>query len=186
MTRRDVLGLIALGAAAYGAWTWRQALDVPAPEAEDDGVATVAEYTLRETTIVTPAEDGTPLYRLQAGAMSHAVESELIEMETVRLEYNHESPEPWVMTADHGEVRLDWETIELSGHVVITATTENDEPARLDTDRVLVEAAAHVATTDSHVTMVVGDERVSGVGMVVDLMGGRVQLKSQVNGVYAP
>jgi LPS export ABC transporter protein LptC len=118
--------------------------------------------------------------------MSHAVESELITMETIRLEYNHESPEPWVVTADHGEVRIDWKTIELSGHVVITASTEGNVPARLDTDRLLVEADRHVATTDSRVVMLVGDDQVTGVGMVVDLMGGRVQLKSQVNGTYAP
>jgi LPS export ABC transporter protein LptC len=180
-----VLALVALGAAAYGAWTWRQALEVEPPE-EEEGVATVARYTLSETTVVTPAEDGSPLYRLQATEMAHAVESELITMETIRLEYNHESPEPWVVTADHGEVRIDWKTIELSGHVVITASTEGEPPARLDTDRLLVEADRHVATTDSQVVLVVGDDRVTGVGMVVDLMGGRVQLKSQVNGIYAP
>jgi LPS export ABC transporter protein LptC len=185
LNRRDVFGLVVLGAAAYGAWTWRQGLDTE-PEEEAEPVATVAAYTLTETTIVTPAEDGTPLYRLQAGEMSHAVESELIEMENVRLEYNHESPEPWLMTAKRGEVRLDWETIELSGSVVITATTEDEVPAQLDTEHLEVQAASHLATTDSEVTMLVGDERVTGVGMVVDLMSGRVQLKSQVHGIYTP
>jgi LPS export ABC transporter protein LptC len=185
LNRRDVLGLIAAGAAAFGAWTWRQSLDVDEP-LEEEGVATVAAYTLRETTIVTPAEDGTPLYRLEARGMSHAVDTEVIEMDAVTLEYNHESPEPWTMTADQGQVRLDWKTIELSGHVVITATTEDNRPARLDTDRLLVEADSHRATTDSEVTLFMGEERVSGVGMVVDLMGGLVQLKSQVNGVYTP
>ena len=34
--------------------------------------------------------------------------------------------------------------------------------------------------------MRLGDEQVVGTGLVVDLMGGRVQLKSQVNGVYTP
>jgi LPS export ABC transporter protein LptC len=185
LNQRDVLGLIALGAAAYAAWAWRESLHTEAPEPEEE-VATVASYTLSGTTIVTPGEDGTPLYRLAADAMSHAVDSELIEMDGVRLEYNHESPEPWVVTADHGEVRLDWETIELSGRVVITASTEDDVPARLDTDRLKVEAATHRATTDSPVIMVVGDDEVEGVGMDVDLMGGRVQLKSQVHGVYTP
>ena len=185
MNRRDVLGLVAFGAVAYAAWAWRESLVTEKPEPEE-AVATVASYTLSQTTIVTPGEDGNPLYRLEADAMSHAVDSELIEMDGVRLEYNHESPEPWVVTADHGEVRLDWETIELSGSVVITASTEDDVPARLDTDRLRVEAGTHRATTESPVTMVVGEDQVTAVGMVVDLMGGRVQLKSQVNGVYTP
>ncbi len=77
-------------------------------------------------------------------------------------------------------------SIELSGRVVITASTEDDVPARLDTDRLRVEAATHRATTDSPVTMVVGDDEVEGVGMDVDLMGGRVQLKSEVHGLYTP
>lgn len=185
MNRRDVLGLLVLGAAAYGAWAWRESLVMDKPEPEE-AVASVASYTLAGTTIVAPGEDGNPLYRLMAHGMSHAVDSELIAMETVRLEYNHESPEPWVMTADHGEVRLDWETIELSGRVVITASTEDNVPTRLDTDRLRVEAQSHRATTDSEVTLVLGDEQVKAVGMVVDLMGGQVELKSQVDGVFTP
>lgn len=185
MNRRDIVVLIVSSAAAVGAWAWRQSLDKEEPE-ETEAVATVASYYLRGTTIVTPGEDGNPLYRLVAGKMTHAVDSELIEMSDVQLEYNHESPEPWLVTADSAEVRLDWETIELSGAVVITATTEDKVPTRLDTDRLLVEAATHLATTDSEVTMRLGDERVVGTGLEVDLMAGRVQLKSQVNGVYTP
>ena len=185
MNRRDVLGLVALGVAAYGAWAWRESLVTEPPEPEEE-VATVARYTLRGTTIVTPGEDGAPLYRLIASDMAQAVDSELVQMDDVRLEYNHESPAPWIMTADHGEVRIDWETIELSGSVVITASTEDNVPTRLDTDRLRVEAGSQRATTDSEVTMVMGDERVTGVGMVVDFKGGRVQLNSQVNGIYTP
>ena len=185
MNRRDVLGLVALGAAAYGAWAWHESRVTEPPEPEEE-VATVASYTLRGTTIVTPGEDGTPLYRLMASDMAHAVDSELVQMDDVRLEYNHESPEPWVVTADHGEVRIDWETIELSGSVVITASTEDNVPTRLDTDRLRVEAGSQRATTDSEVTMMMGDERMTGVGMVVNFKDGRVQLKSQVNGIYTP
>ena len=122
MNRRDVLGLVALGAAAYAAWAWRESLNTD-PPAPDEEVATVASYTLRGTTIITPGEDGAPLYRLNASDMAHEVDSGLVQMDEVRLEYNHESPEPWVMTADHGEVRIDWETIELSGSVVINVLT---------------------------------------------------------------
>ena len=185
MNRRDALGLVALGVAAYGAWAWHESLVTEPPEPEEE-VATVASYTLRGTTIVTPGEDGAPLYRLIASDMAHAVDSELVLMDEVRLEYNHESPTPWVVTADHGEVRIDWETIELSGSVVITASTGDNVPTRLDTDRLRVEAGSQRATTDSEVTMVMGDERMTGVGMVVDFKDGLVQLNSQVNGIYTP
>jgi len=185
LTGRSILGLLLMLALATAAWSWKNALQNKKIEPERVS-ADVAGFYIREGEIVTPRPDGTPLYHLLAERMTHSLGTGSIELSDIRLEYNHESPLPWLMDAGSGEVQTDWNVIRLSDGVRMTFRRENEVPAILVTESMLVETGSHTATTDQKVTLELGEERLTGTGMIADLMAGQVQLESKVNGIFEP
>ena len=185
MTGRSLLGLLLMLALATGAWSWKNALQEKTLEPEPIS-ADVAGFYIKEGEIVTPRPDGTPLYRLVAERMTHSLGSAEIELYGIHLEYNHESPQPWLMDAGAGQVKTDWNTIRLSDGVRMTFREENESPAILVTESMIIETGSHTATTDQQVTLELGEEQLIGTGMLVDLMAGHIQLESKVNGIFEP
>jgi LPS export ABC transporter protein LptC len=172
-------------ALATAAWSWKNALQNKKLEPRQVS-ADVAGFYIREGEIVTPRPDGTPLYRLVAERMTHGLGTGIIELSGIHLEYNHESPLPWLMDAGSGRVQTDWKVIHLSDGVRMTLSRENEKPATLVTESMVVETGNNTATTDQTVMLELGEERLIGTGMIVDLMAGQVQLESKVNGIFEP
>ena len=185
MTGRSLLGLLLMFALATGAWSWKNALQKKKLKPERIS-ADVAGFFIKQGEIVTPQADGTPLYRLVATGMSHSLGTGSIELSGIHLEYNHESPQPWLMDAGAGQVQTDWNTIHLSDGVRMTFREGNGTPATVVTDSMVVETGSHTATTDQQVIFELGEEQLIGTGMIVDLMAGQVKLESKVNGVFEP
>lgn len=183
MTARAVFQLALISVLAAGAWSWKNSLQNKKLEPEQIS-ADVAGFYIRQGEIVAPSEDGSPLYHLVASHMAHSLGTDSIELTDIHLEYNHESPDPWSMAAEQGRVQTDWNLIHLSGGVRMIMRTEENEPATLVTESMIVETDSHTARTDQRVTLELGEERLIGTGMTADLMAGRVQLESSVNGVF--
>lgn len=179
------LRLVLLAGLALALWLWRDAM-VGKPGEEEPPTPEVAGFYLLDATLVSPGEDGRPLYRLTADRMTHPVESELITLSGVRLEYGLGSPRPWILEADSGVVNLGWRTVLLEGNVVLESQPRTGDPARLTAPDMLVETEAQQARTAGDVTLELGAETLSGTGMVADLMAGRVQLQSLVHGRFLP
>ncbi len=144
----------------------------------------VAGYYMLNAGFVAPGADGQPLYRLDASTMTHGVDSGLVEMDDVRIEYKQDAAADWVVTAPKGSARLDWQTLRLEGGVRVVVEAANDPPIVLVTPDLLVNALEEVATTASEVRLTWGPQAVDAVGMSVDLTAGRVKLESQVNGLF--
>jgi LPS export ABC transporter protein LptC len=185
LTGRSLLGLLLMLALATGAWSWKNALQKKTLEPERIS-ADVAGFFIKEGEIVTPRPDGTPLYRLVAERMTHSLGSTEIELYGIHVEYNLDSPQLWLMDAGAGQVKTDWNTIRLSDGVRMTFREESDSPAILVTESMIVETGSHTATTDQQVTLELGEEQLTGTGMIADLMAGQVQLESRVNGTFKP
>lgn len=186
MTARTFLTVAVLSAAALGAWSWQQTLQEETDRGETAS-ADVAGFYMRAASFVAPGPDGQPLYRLIADEMTHAVNSELIEMRDVRVEYSQETGAPWVVTAPRGKVRLDWETLRLDGGVtVMVHAKDREQPIVLITPDVLLEAIDQRASTASAVQFTSGEDFLNAVGMSVDLKDGFVKLESGVNGRFTP
>lgn len=185
MTARTLLGLLLMSAIATGAWSWKNALQGKKLEPETIS-ADVAGFYIKQGEIVAPGADGAPLYHLVAEQMTHDLGTERIELATIHLEYNHGSPEPWLMDAGTGQVQTDWNVIHLSGGVRMTFRNDNETPATLVTESMVVETENHTASTEQRVTLELGEEQLVGTGMIVDMMAGQVQLESEVNGIFEP
>ena len=179
------LRLALLAALAVVAWMWRDSMDAE-PAADLPAGPEVAGYYLFDALLVSPGDDGRPLYRLTAKRMTHPVDGELITLTGVRLEYALDSPRPWVLEADRGEVNLGWRTVLLEGNVELVSEPGEGQVTRVEAPEMLVETEAHQARSAGEVTLTLGSETVSGTGMVADLMAGQVQLQSRVHGRFLP
>ncbi len=183
MNRNSALTALFLGACCVGAWSWQEALRVANHTVKAEKPQ-VAGYYLLNAGFVAPGPDGQPLYRLDARTMTHGVDSGLVEMDDVRIEYQQDAESDWLVTAPRGSARLDWKTLQLEGGVRVEVDTPDEPPVTLLTPDLLVDAAEQQASTSSPVKLTWGTQTVDAVGMSVDLTAGLVRLESQVNGLF--
>lgn len=183
MNRNSTLTALFLGACCIGTWSWQEAMRVANHEAKEEKPE-VSGYYLLNAGFVAPGPDGQPLYRLDARTMTHGVDSGLVEMDDVRIEYRQDAESDWVVTAPRGSARLDWQTLQLAGGVRVEVETPDHPPMVLVTPDLLVDAVDQQATTESEVKLTWGTQTVDAVGMSVDLTAGLVRLESRVNGLF--
>lgn len=183
MNRNPVLTALFLGACCVGTWSWQESLRVANQETKKEKPE-VAGYYLLNAGFVAPGPDGTPFYRLDARTMTYGVDSDLVEMGEVRIEYRQDNEADWVVTAPRGAARLDWQTLQLKGGVRVEVDTPKEPPVVLVTPDLLVDAEKQQATTASEVKFTWGRQAVDAVGMSVDLSTGLVKLESRVNGLF--
>lgn len=172
-----------LGACCVGTWSWQDALRVANHEPKEEKPE-VSGYYLLDAGFVAPGPDGQPLYRLDAHTMTYGVDSGLVEMDDVTIEYRQDAESEWVVTAPQGSARLDWQTLQLEGGVRVVVDTPDNPSVVLTTPDLLVDAVGQRATTSSEVQLIYGPQAVDAVGMSVDLTAGLVTLESRVNGRF--
>jgi len=183
LNRNSVLTALFLIACCVGTWSWQEALRQANHETKEEKPE-VAGYYLLNAGFVAPGPDGMPLYRLDARTMTHGVNSGLVEMGDVRIEYRQEGKSDWIVTAPQGAARLDWQTLQLEGGVRVEVETPDEPPVVLMTPDLLVDAVKQTATTASDVELNWGLQTVNAIGMSVDLTAGLVRLESRVNGIF--
>lgn len=185
MTARTLAGLILAGFAAFGAWTWQSSLQNPEPLETLPGAEVQGVY-IRQAAIVSPGPDGQPLYRMVAEEMSQALNSTTFGVSGVHLDYGGPGQGRWNLSADRGEVTLDWSDIRLSGNVSVEYLGAGNAATRLLTHALVLDALTHRASTTGRVVLQRGGGRIQATGMSVDLIAGTVALESGVNGHFAP
>ncbi|MEJ2515140.1 MAG: LPS export ABC transporter periplasmic protein LptC [Gammaproteobacteria bacterium] len=178
------VGLVLLAAAAAGAYWLNQQLRGP-DEAPAERPAR-AGYYMTEAEITRPGEGGLPQYRLLAEEVRQDEMTGPTRLADVRVEYGIYTPSPWLLTAPEGAVSPDLAELVLSGGVVISGEVEGEGDTRIETPRLTVDTATHVASTSAPVRLAVGDDWLTATGMVVYLMEERLRLQSSVHGRFEP
>jgi lipopolysaccharide export system protein LptC len=143
-------------------------------------------FYMTEAEITTAGPDGLPRYRLIADEIRQAAANGPTRLREVRVEYNVYSPNPWLLTADEGMLSADQSLLELWGAVELIGESGDHGRTLMDTERLEVDTALHVARTDEPVGLTVGDQQIRAVGMVAYLLEERVQLQSEVHGRFLP
>lgn len=174
--------IVLAGLAAISWWFNRESAERPAVEERPppDG------FYMTEAEITTAGPDGLPRYRLIADEIRQLSLGGPTRLSEVRVEYGIYSPNPWLLTAPAGELSADQALLELWGGVEILGESADHEPTSLHTERLEVDTRTHVARTTDPVDMAVGPQRVSGTGMVANLLEERLQLQSEVHGRFSP
>ena len=185
MTARGVLGYLALGGLAAGAW-WlaRDQSTAPAPSAPTTVVGT--GYFLHQATVTQTDASGALLIELTTEQATQEPNSTGVLLGPLTAHY-YTRAGPWVATADSGRLSEGATTVELDGHVMLTGlASPHLAPAVVRTEQLSLDTATSVATTSVPVRIELGRNAVNAIGLRADLKSQRLWLESDVHGHYAP
>jgi lipopolysaccharide export system protein LptC len=114
-------------------------------------------------------EDGRLLYTLAARKMVHYPDDDSAHLESLTLEAFEPRQPRMTITADHGRLEQGGDRVWVEGHVVLVREGDDKmEPARMNTDRLLVLPDAGIARTSSEVTLTSPSSRAVAAGLEVD------------------
>ena len=174
-----VLAVGAAGAAWLKSWLEEEPVEAPAE------ISVLPGFYMVDADVVALGEDGQPVYYLKAQRLEQAAENQPATLERVRLEYDPRTGIDWILTAPRGEVSADLAEVRLDGGVEILSSGD-DPTTRLVSEDLTVLIDSNQAVTDGPVEITQDGARVEAVGLVADLLGQTVRLKSRVHGQYLP
>ena len=175
---RNFLILLLLAVIAGGSWLFgRKPLPTaPAPEAAEAALG----YYLKDAVFSGLDADGRVIYRLAAGRIEQAPDSDMLTLESVEISYRDERAVPWIIRAAHARSSEDRAIIELEGDVTI----ENSGPGqitRIESSDLRLEPGNYFASTSGPVRFAVGNTWIRAVGLKAYLRDERIDLESEVH-----
>jgi LPS export ABC transporter protein LptC len=180
-TRHGITAMVLLTAISF--WFSRSQDDeVPAPVA---GLDPKLDYVLREFEIQSFDENGKPSINIRAPVFRNNPELQLGTIESPVIKLNQPDA-TWSLTSDLATVTADKEHVRLSGRVHVQKneiTTGNW--VELKTEEVQIEVTPQTASTDLPVSVFDGLNRLTAVGMELDMKSSTYKLKQQVKASYA-
>jgi len=144
-------------------------------------------YYLRDALVREYGEDGSVRLEVAARGAPQQLATGTIRLESVAVNYFALPGQRWRLTADGGVAQPDMDTVELEGNVVMTGEKQAlAEPAVLRTDRLTLDTASKLASTEAPVTLGFGRHQLGALGMRADLKAETLRLESRVNGRFNP
>ncbi len=180
-TRRGVIALVLLTTVSF--WVSRkQDNETPEPVA---GLDTKLNYVLHDFELQFFDENGRPTINMRAPVLRNNPVLQLGTIEHPVIQLNH--PDAiWNLTSDSATITADKEHVQLSGQVHL----QRREPAsgnlvELNTREVQIEVTPQTATTDQPVSIFDSYNRISAIGLDLDMKSNTFKLKQQVKASYA-
>jgi LPS export ABC transporter protein LptC len=194
------LGYVAVIAIIAGAYYIGRAgrgdngTDVAAVALPDPG------YAARDAVVVETGFDGRERYRLNATVIHQQIDSDVIDLEGLDMEYHPgaqervagetassgASDEKWHLKSDHGQVRANGDDVQLDGNVVVTGQAPgNGEPITLSTETMRINTPTEFIETAAPVRLRWSGHQIDAIGMRADLKAGTLRLESKVHGAFS-
>ena len=184
LTPRNVLGFAILGAAAIASWYWSRDTIV-LDDSGDDGPAAPLGYYLRDAAITVMDVDGSVLYEISAEAIEERPDENQTILSGVFVRYSPMTDVPWEVSAESGVIPRDERFIELSGEVELSSIPDDrSERTIIRAPRLRFTPDDFLATTDTTVSLVLGEQRLDAIGMRADLQDDHLELESSVHGQF--
>lgn len=159
-------------------------------------------YAARDAEVIETGYDGRERYRLNAKVIRQQIDSSVIDVEELRMDYHpgaqsrvpgeaatnaSERNEVWHLRSDSGQVRANGDDVELTGNVEVTgAAPDSGEPISLRTERMRINTPTEFIQTDERVTLLWSGHELVANGMKADLKAGTLRLESDVHGEFSP
>ncbi len=175
--------LLLVAAVASGLLVLRSDGDAPnKPRAPTLGIG----YYMKNAELVVTGDSGRALYRLQTEHATQIAENGVIELEPVRVSYDPLQEAPWDLLASKGHILPDGNIIRLTGDVIAMTRGDIRPSIRIGTEFLELDTDTYIASTDKDVAIDYTNNKVFATGLRAYLKEDRLQLISNVNGVYLP
>lgn len=144
-------------------------------------------YYLRDAHVTEWGPDGRVRLEVEAAEAVHDARQDAVQLNDVRLDYFAAPGRNWRVTARQGAGPAGFQTVELSGDVVMTGRQEAQRAQTVvRTERLVLEPEARRAHTDQPVTLVFGQYALAATGLQADLNAATLRLESAVHGRFLP
>jgi len=144
-------------------------------------------YYLRDALMTDYGADGHVKLQMAARMATEDPATEKVAMQDVSVLYFVEPEQSWRLTALRGDAQPGTHTVELEGDVVMSGERPAlSQPAVVHTERLTLDTETQQAYTAAPVTLDVGSNGVTAIGMRADLKAETLRLESSVNGRFTP
>lgn len=186
MNLRFLIALAALALIAAGTlWLLRQTALQGAQGAR--AKTHTPDYYFTDATVTSLDLQGKLASELTAPRILHHPDDDSIEVFDPHMRYFAAGDPPWFAQADHALEPSGGKLVYLDGHVEMRRPdSKGGPPLVIDTDRLTVDLATNVASTDDPVQMTKGVSHMTGVGMDAYMQDNRLVLRAVVRGFYVP
>ncbi|HEU4619329.1 MAG TPA: LPS export ABC transporter periplasmic protein LptC [Gammaproteobacteria bacterium] len=183
---RNGAAMLMLAAAAVAAWYFGRPAPPPSSRAGQARTYPLGYY-LRDAVLLGTSDEGRVSYRLKAGLAEERPDASRLVLEDVHFEYEPSEQVPWTIAAARGEAPIGDRTyLDLEGDVRLERVAgAPGVPARVETDRLRLEPAKHLASTSGPVRVAADGGVLEAVGLKAFLAEDRLELESEVHG-HAP
>ena len=158
-------------------------------------------YAARDAQVVETGFDGRERYRLNADVIHQQIDSSVIDLEGLEMDYHPgaqervagekasaaATEEKWHLKSDRGQVRANGDDVQLTGNVEVTGHTPGSgDLLKLATQTLRINTPTEFIETDAPVRLTWSGHKLDAVGMRADLKAGTLRLESDVHGEFAP
>jgi LPS export ABC transporter protein LptC len=157
-------------------------------------------YAAKDAVVVETGYDGRERYRLNARVIHQRIDSSIIELEGLEMDYHPGAQErvagetagaagdeKWHLKSDRGQVRANGDDVQLDGNVVVNGQAPGSgDPITLSTDTMRINTPTEFIETDAPVRLRWSGHQLEAVGMRADLKAGTLRLESRVHGTFTP
>jgi LPS export ABC transporter protein LptC len=134
--------------------------------------------------IIETGDNGQPLYTLEAQRIEQPVPQGIVYLTDPVLHYAPPGANPWVLTAQRGQLPQSADNADLSGMVSATGMPEGStRTIHFLTSTLHVDMHRQLATSPAVVHVDWAGSELSGYGMRADLKSGQIELFRNVHGV---
>ena len=158
-------------------------------------------YAALDAEVIETGYDGRERYRLNAKVIRQQIDSSVIDIEQLDMDYHagaqdriagESRPAPvgneiWHLRSDHGQVRANGDDVDLFGNVQVEGPAPGDgAPLRLKTARMRINTPTEFIETSEPVILNWSGHELTARGMKADLKAGTLRLESKVHAVFTP
>jgi lipopolysaccharide export system protein LptC len=166
---------------------WLDRTVQPPSTARDGSARHDPDYIVDNLSAVRLGPDGVPQHQVEAKRMLHYPDDDTTHLESPRY-VSFEGKQPQIsIVSETALVSREGGAVDFYSNVrAVRAPTEKNSELVLTTEHLRVIPDDHVAYTDSPVTIVDANTKLTAVGLELDDKAKTVKLKSNVRGSYIP
>ena len=181
-----ILTVLALAALAIGTWILSNQSRIQRT-AQAPRPPNMPGYYLKGTVMTDYNLAGAPSVKIAAERIDQIVPGTDVELLNVRLDYQTDAGQLWVMVGDKAHVQQGGKVVDVSGNVQLQGLDQGRQgPAVVTTDHISYDIKSAEVYTDSDVRIAFGDHSLTARGLVARLKERTMRLESRVYGRFTP
>jgi LPS export ABC transporter protein LptC len=157
---------------------------------EDNSTETEARpaergYYVTDATLTELGQDGKPRVVVHARSIEQQLADQSVLLSDLNMDYTTPNLGVWHLTAAHGHMPSDRQSVQLFGDVRVTGSADRaGGKAIILTDKLNYDTQSNIVQTAEPVSIEFGPHLLHGRGLRAELNDGTLQLESNVNGRF--